>query len=908
MDEDAILIRNGYFAWERGGEDFFRKINLLVPKGALVAVVGNVGCGKTSFLSTMMGDMVKTGGAVVVNGSLSVVTQQPWLITDTVLNNILFGQALDRKKYEDVLSVCCLDDDIRSLPGRHHCEIAEGGANLSGGQKARIAFARACYSDSDIVIMDDPLAAVDANVGKTIFEQCICNYMNCRTRILVTNAVQFLSRCDYVVVLGKGGIAFKGTFADLKKQDIPFLREVLVGDGDEHGDEHGDGEGEMDYKPPCPLDVFLARQQACREALTMGDLLLKEEQMGETKTAQTAQIAQTAQEGKLVTAESKATGAISWKIYQYYLKANGETVLTVCLFFVLLYLLTYIPASFQLSAWMSAPACEASEEGCQAINSSFLKSYTVRILLAATASLIYYVSLVPGHVNASRRLHDAMTMSIMNAPVSFHDVNPAGRVLNRFNTDMNAVDINISNPCMYLLRDIVTTFAECLIICISTKGAMLPVLVLVLIVFIILQKRFRCANSDTQRLASITRSPIVNDFCSVLHGAMSIRAYAQTDQFIEALEDKTDMNSTVFMYYNYLTAWLLMRAQCLTAALQSTIGVMTIYGSSFMKAATFGVALTSATSIASRLEQIIIQIQALDYGMNSVERIKEYIDDIDQEPPRTTHVHPSPSWPERGIVEFTQAALRYRDGPLVMKGVNLTVKSQEKVGIVGRTGAGKSTLMVALFRITDLCKGTITIDGYDISKLGLCDLRRALAIIPQDPVIFSDTVRFNLDPFNECTDHAIWSALEHVHMKEVVQQLPGKLEEPLEDGKSHFSRGEAQLICIARALLRKPKILVMDEATASLDKDSDERLQSMIREQFAECTTLIIAHRLNTIMDCDRICVMNAGEVAEYDTPANLLNKKEGIFRQMILAANDPSLFDQVPGCEYMKQYLSNTN
>ena len=290
--------------------------------------------------------------------------------------------------------------------------------------------------------------------------------------------------------------------------------------------------------------------------------------------------------------------------------------------------------------------------------------------------------------------------------------------------------------------------------------------------------------------------------------------------------------------------------------------------------------------------------------MNSVERIKEYVDTIDPEPPMITDVRPPAGWPSEGKIEFKDAKLRYRDGPLVMKGVNLSINSQEKIGVVGRTGAGKSTMMIALFRITDLCEGSISIDGIDLATLGLEDVRRALCIIPQDPVLFSATVRFNLDPFNESTDEDIWSVLEQVELKDVIENLPNQLEDDVHEGGSNFSVGQRQLICMARALLRHPKILILDEATASLDNETDTFLQQMIRKQFANCTTLTIAHRLNTIMDSTRVCVMDQGIVAEFDTPYNLLHKEGGMFKGMVLAANDPTLFDMVPGCEEMKEEL----
>ena len=294
--------------------------------------------------------------------------------------------------------------------------------------------------------------------------------------------------------------------------------------------------------------------------------------------------------------------------------------------------------------------------------------------------------------------------------------------------------------------------------------------------------------------------------------------------------------------------------------------------------------------------------------MNSVERIKEYIDTVKPEPPMITDVRPPQGWPNEGRIEYKNAKLRYRDGPLVMKGVNLTINPHEKVGVVGRTGAGKSTMMIALFRITDLCEGSISIDGVDLGKLGLEDVRRALCIIPQDPVLFSASVRFNLDPFNESTDEEIWAVLEQVELKDAIDRLPKKLDDAVEEGGSNFSVGERQLICMARALLRKSKILIMDEATASLDNETDTFLQQMIRKQFAQCTSLTIAHRLNTIMDSDRVCVMDAGLVAEYDTPYNLLHKENGIFRGMVVAANDPTLFDMVPGCEELKSLLNDAS
>ena len=523
-EHDAVLIRDGYFAWG-GNDNCLKDITTRIPKGALVAVVGRVGSGKTSFVSSLVGEMTKNAGIVMVNGSMSLSAQQAWLVNDTVRGNILFGKPFEEAKYNEILKVCCLEDDMKVLVGGDMCEIGDRGINVSGGQKARISLARCCYSDSDIVVMDDPIAAVDSHVGKALFHKCIASYLRGKTRILVTNATQYLHKCDYIIVLENQTISHQGTYEELKAQNIDLMALLTEEDGSS--------------------SFSAARRSASKR---------EEEDKKKQK--------------------------------------------------------------------------EAEEE------------------------------------------------------------------------------------------------------------------------------------EDKKK------------------------------------EKKADE------------------------------------------------------------------------------------------------------------AEEKENAEEKEKGPLILKGINLTVEPHEKVGVVGRTGAGKSTMMIALFRITDLCEGSIAIDGIDLATLGLEDVRRALCIIPQDPVLFSASVRFNLDPFNEASDEDIWSVLEQVELKDAIERLPQGLDDDVQEGGSNFSVGERQLICMARALLKHPKILIMDEATASLDNETDTHLQHMIRKQFATCTGLTIAHRLNTIMDVHRVCVMDRGVVAEYDTPANLLRKEGGIFRGMVIAANDPTLFDMVPGCEDMKELL----
>ena len=873
-EHDAVLIRDGYFAWG-DNDNCLKNITTRIPKGALVAVVGRVGSGKTSFVSSLVGEMTKNAGVVMVNGSMSLSAQQAWLVNDTVRGNILFGKPYDEKKYQEILKVCCLEDDLKVLQGGDMCEIGDRGINVSGGQKARISLARCCYSDSDIVVMDDPIAAVDSHVGKALFHKCIAKYLEGRTRILVTNATQYLHKCDYIIVLENQTISHQGTYEELKAQNIDLMALLTEEDGS---------------------SSFAASRRSAskREA--------EEKRQSKAKTLSAEEEKEEREEGSLTTTESKKTGKMAWSVYRYYFRSAG-----LCL--VLFILLCFIVATgftvfsqFVLSNWSEDRTCSSDSAGC---TQKYVRVYFLAILCYILFTIIRCLLAIPARIHGAQRIHDDLTNVILDAPVSFHDVTPVGRVLNRFNYDMVLIDNEMPRSMVMFLVQFFLLIGESVNIIWSTYGLMAVVIFIAFILFYVMQKNFRRANTDIQRIEAVTRSPIYTDFQSVLLGSPSIRAFGHQQRFIAGIESKLDVNNNCLMVFQWASAWLLMRSDCLGGIIQFFTAVISNIFISIISPGLLGVALSSSTSISNFMKQMVRMLAQTEAQMNSVERAKEYIDTVKSEPPMITDMRPPQGWPTEGKIEFKDAKLRYRDGPLVMKGVNLTVEPHEKVGIVGRTGAGKSTMMIALFRITDLCEGSIAIDGIDLATLGLEDVRRALCIIPQDPVLFSASVRFNLDPFNEASDEDIWSVLEQVELKDVIQNLPRGLDDDVQEGGTNFSVGERQLICMARALLRHPKILIMDEATASLDNATDTFLQQMIRKQFSSCTSLTIAHRLNTIMDAHRVCVMDKGVVAEYDSPANLLHKENGIFRGMVLAANDPSLFDMVPGCEEMKELLN---
>ena len=876
--KDAVVIQDGYFAWGEN-ENCLKDISVRIPKGALVAVVGRVGSGKTSFVSSLVGEMTKNAGLVMVNGTMSLSAQQAWLVNDTVRNNILFGKPYDDAKYKEILKVCCLEDDLKMLAGGDQCEIGDRGINVSGGQKARISIARCCYSDSDVVVMDDPIAAVDSHVGKALFNKCISKYMKGRTRILVTNATQYLHKCDYVIVLENNTIAHQGTYEELKAANIDLMALLTEEDGS---------------------SSFAASRRSIHE---------KEEEAKRQSQRDEAELSKNTpdasnENGALTTEETKVAGKMSWDVYSFYLKAFGRILMSIVIFGFLAAAIFYVLSQFKLADWSGEESCVTFDEECKEKTNGYIQSYFTLIMLYAAFTILRVILFIPGRIRAAQKVHDRLADVIIDAPVAFHDVTPVGRILNRFNKDMSTVDAELPHSLTMFLQQVFLLLSDCLCIIFSTNGWMAVVLVPVFIVYYIIQNSFRRSNTDIQRIESLTRTPIFSDFQGVLLGSPSIRAYGHQERFIDGIEKKLDTNNNCMLIFQWASAWLMVRSDCIAAIMSFLIAVIAILGPSFMSAAMLGLALTSSSSLSNQMKQMVRMLAQTEAQMNAVERIKEYIDTVKPEPPMITDVRPPQDWPNEGRIEYKNAKLRYRDGPLVMKGVNLTINPHEKVGVVGRTGAGKSTMMIALFRITDLCEGSISIDGVDLGKLGLEDVRRALCIIPQDPVLFSASVRYNLDPFNESTDEEIWAVLEQVELKDAIDRLPKKLDDAVEEGGSNFSVGERQLICMARALLRKSKILIMDEATASLDNETDIFLQRMIRKQFAHCTSLTIAHRLNTIMDSDRVCVMDAGLVAEYDTPYNLLHKENGIFRGMVVAANDPTLFDMVPGCEELKSLL----
>jgi len=844
-------------------------ISCSIESKSLVAVVGPVGSGKSSMLSAILGEMeainnsevyVARAGADRAN-FVSYTAQTPWVVNDTLRGNIVFGREFDAERYDRVIESCALLDDLAVLPAGDMTEIGERGINLSGGQKARISLARSLYSaETKVLLMDDPLSAVDAHVADHLFSNAITGGISeGMTRVLVTHHVHLLSRCDQVIVMKNGRIEHQGKYEDLISQGVDFAGAVDVSkvQGAEKNTEGTEVEKQKVIEPDEEETLLQQKQKAA----------LKEKGK------------------KLVSEEEREEGSVSGSAYFHYARAGGWVYAAATIIIQGLGRAAEIMSAFWLSIWA---ADALSNDLSISETNYYLGVYAAFGLLGVMGLTLRSISMAVHRLGASKKLHEDLTNRILRAPVSFFDVTPIGRVLNRFAADMDKIDLQLTQSLGQACSTVFNVLGAVGAIVAATKGTFLVPLVPLGFFYYKVQKWFRKTSTELQRCNSVANSPIFADFSQTLSGTSTIRAFGAESRFFENTQHSFDIMNASYVLVQLTNSWLGVRLDLLGGFIGAFIGGVAVATKSvdFIPAGFLGLALSYAVEVTQFLKHGVRMIATIEAEMNSVERVLHYSTQIPEEPPEEIPENdpPSGTWPKNGQIEIKNASMRYRDGPLVLKNLSLVVKGGEKIGVVGRTGSGKSSLMVVLFRITEIEQdgGQILIDGVDVGKIGTSALRLNLSIIPQDPVMFSNTIRCNLDPFGNASEDELWEVLKKVQLAEVIAVLPKGLDEEVSEGGENFSQGQRQLLCIARSLLRNPKILVMDEATASIDNNTDAMIQRMIRENFADATVLTIAHRLNTIMDSDRILVLDDGEVAEFDTPSNLLSNKNGAFRSLV--------------------------
>ncbi|XP_046388373.1 multidrug resistance-associated protein 1 isoform X3 [Ischnura elegans] len=897
-DENPIVVENGTFTWNPEENAVLKNINLTVKKGGLLAVVGSVGSGKSSLISAILGEMEKVSGRINTKGSIAYVPQQAWIQNATLRNNITFGKEFDGSNYKRIIHACALKPDFDMLPAGDQTEIGEKGINLSGGQKQRVSLARAVYNDADMYFLDDPLSAVDSHVGKHIFENVIGpqGVLNKKTRILVTHGITYLQEVDQIIVMKDGEISEHGTYKELLQKKGAFA-EFLMHHIQEVEEDEGIAEEGLD-EIKQQLEHTMGSEEFKRQFSTQKSRISESDSSDSRQRSPTGSLSRkksidSSSSGsmqqltndneakknigeKLIEAEKAETGRVKWRVYSHYLKSIGVFLSTATILLNMIFQGFSIGSNFWLSAWSNDNSTTDSSR-----RDMYLGVYGALGVGQAVTCVIAALMINIGILNAAALMHNSMTENVLKCPMSFFDTTPVGRVLNRFSKDVNVLD----NSMSHLIRSCISSFfrvlATLFVISYSTP-IFISVIVPIGIVYFFVQRFYVATSRQLKRLESVSRSPIYSHFGESITGAPTIRAYCVQKRFIQENENTVDFNQVCYYPSIVANRWLAVRLEMVGNLIILFSSLFAVIGRDTIDAGIVGLSVSYALQITQTLNWLVRMTSDVETNIVAVERIKEYGETEQEAPWELPSSTPPPEWPSEGRVEFKNFQVRYRKGlDLVLKGIDCNVNGGEKVGIVGRTGAGKSSLTLALFRIIESAGGNILIDDLDIAKMGLHALRGRLTIIPQDPVLFSGTLRMNLDPFEKHSDADIWRALEHAHLSSFVKSLSAGLQHEVSEGGENLSVGQRQLICLARALLRKTKVLILDEATAAVDLETDELIQTTIRTEFKECTILTIAHRLNTIMDSDRVIVLDKGRIVEFDSPAKLLESRTSVFYGM---------------------------
>ncbi|KRY16863.1 Multidrug resistance-associated protein 1, partial [Trichinella patagoniensis] len=874
----AVRIEDGSFVWDQQEKLMpnLVAINLTVARGQCVAIIGQVGSGKSSLCSAILGEMEKVSG--ILTGSISYVPQQAWILNGTVRSNILFTKSMKSHMYKNVIEACALGDEINNMIEKDETEIGEKGINLSGGQKQRLSLARAIYQDTDIYILDDPLSAVDSRVGRHIFDNVIGKrgLLRNKTRILVTNALVYLNEVDLIVIMESGTIKKVGTPAELlqRGQDVEQLLEIFASQktadknnsqtvADESSSEHGKTANNFDNVNRSSLADDVVDGQAEDDS---ADDLSKSKDDSRTGN-------------RLISTEVAETGSVNWHVYLLYLRSIG---IVYAMFIVCIYAVSCMFSVFYniwLAQWSEDIYVNRSDPNYVSANTrigvyaALGAGQGFSVFIAAVVMLLCMVS-------SSARLHDSLVSSLLRSPISFYERTPIGRILNRISKDIDALDNTLPATMRSWVSCVMLVLSTLIIITINMRAFGFIIIPLGLLYFVV-QKFYVSTSRQLKRIESVSRSPVYSLFQQILQGITSIRAYKAQDHFRLVLQRSVDWNQATNYPLLVSNRWLATRLELIGNLLVFFTASYAVYSrdSHSSSVGMVGLAVTYALLITQTLNWVVRMNSDLETNIVSVERIKEYIE-LPSEASLVSACRPPPDWPNAGMVEFKNYSMRYRaELEPALKNISFVVQPREKVGIVGRTGAGKSSITLALFRIVEPDSGQIIIDGIDISTVGLHDLRSRLSIIPQEPVLLCGSLRMNLDPTEKRTDDELWTALEQVHLKSFVSSLPNKLEHVITEGGENLSVGQRQLVCLSRALLRKSRILVMDEATAAIDSETDALIQKTIRQCFKNCTVLTIAHRLNTVIDSDRILVLSNGQVIENDEPSKLMLNPSGEFQ-----------------------------
>ncbi|XP_063497998.1 ATP-binding cassette sub-family C member 8 isoform X7 [Symphalangus syndactylus] len=868
-DNCCVQIMGGYFTWTPDGIPTLSNITIRIPRGQLTMIVGQVGCGKSSLLLAALGEMQKVSGTVFWSSSLpdsetgedpsperetatdldirkrgpvAYASQKPWLLNATVEENIIFESPFNKQRYKMVIEACSLQPDIDILPHGDQTQIGERGINLSGGQRQRISVARALYQHANVVFLDDPFSALDIHLSDHLMQAGILELLrdDKRTVVLVTHKLQYLPHADWIIAMKDGTIQREGTLKDFQRSECQLFEhwKTLMNRQDQELEKETVTERKATEPPP-----------GLSRAMSSRDGLLQDEEEEEEEAAES-------EEDDNLSSVLHQRAEIPWRACAKYLSSAGILLLSLLVFSQLLKHMVLVAIDYWLAKWTDSaltltPAvrnCSLSQE-CTLDQTVYAMVFTVLCSLGIVLCLVTSVTVEWTGLKVAKRLHRSLLNRIILAPMRFFETTPLGSILNRFSSDCNTIDQHIPSTLECLSRSTLLCVSALAVISYVTPVFLVALLPLAIVCYFI-QKYFRVASRDLQQLDDTTQLPLLSHFAETVEGLTTIRAFRYEARFQQKLLEYTDSNNIASLFLTAANRWLEVRM------------------------------------VSNYLNWMVRNLADMELQLGAVKRIHGLLktEAESYEGLLAPSLIPK-NWPDQGKIQIQNLSVRY-DSSLkpVLKHVNALISPGQKIGICGRTGSGKSSFSLAFFRMVDTFEGHIIIDGIDIAKLPLHTLRSRLSIILQDPVLFSGTIRFNLDPERKCSDSTLWEALEIAQLKLVVKALPGGLDAIITEGGENFSQGQRQLFCLARAFVRKTSIFIMDEATASIDMATENILQKVVMTAFADRTVVTIAHRVHTILSADLVIVLKRGAILEFDKPEKLLSRKDSVFASFVRA------------------------
>ncbi|MCO5581607.1 hypothetical protein L7F22_035495 [Adiantum nelumboides] len=828
-----------------------KKINFSVEKGELVSIYGPVGSGKSSLLLGILGEMQCLTGSKFVQHNIAYAPQQPWILNDTVQQNIVYRSPFDPVRYQKTVAACALEHDISLFAGGHNTEIGDKGINLSGGQKARISLARACYSLAPIVFLDDPLAAVDIPTAKHLIKHVLKCVLKGRTVVLVTHSKTALEVCDHVYFMENGLLQED---EGLKRPSTPTYS--------------------SDQIEQTNVDALMHVESSENSIAAEGVFTNKPELLNLTPADK--------EKGRSTVEEDRVIGNVQGATVIAYAKASGGLLFVSFVTFVFLFgQVVRVMADYWLRVW--------TDKKYQLREEIYIIAYGSFVIGATILSLLRALLYTLAAISAAAKLHSQMAERVLRSPQLFFDQNVAGRILNRFSKDQALVDETLPTTAQQLFEFAVSSLGSLTFI-----GVLIPWFLLafppLVSLFFFLQRRYVVISRELKRLEGISRSPLYAHFTQTLQGITSVRAYGTQTLTHDIFSSLIDANHRSYILFVHMSHWIGIRLDFATSLCITLASLLVVVLRHSITPGLAGVVIVQSMQVTGFIQYAIRQAAEVENYLTSVERINAYANLPTEADPNTPPGVIAENWPSRGEIEVVKYTMTYRvDLAPVLNEVSFKINAKEKIGILGRTGVGKTSLAAALFRMVEneCCGGDILIDGINTKSVGLDDLRQRLSIIPQDPILFQGSIRFNLDPCDVHTDAEIYEALERVHLLGRIQIKDRGLDSLIAQNGENFSVGQRQLMCLARSLLRRSQIIVMDEATAAVDGETDTLIQRTIRTAFHDCTMLTIAHRIDTVIDCNRVLILAAGgRIAEFDSPHKLLNcSNQGIFAEMVRQA-----------------------